>query len=172
MGCRTKPDLPSGSNVDDCLPYFEYDRITHYRIEIRDDSVSEIAEKKGRSNFEEKLFSVLSDRYQGEKYAMTNLQDTAKMGELETLGFVKQEISKNEFYIFDKLFCERHYDEIEVNMCLPVYRDILIFKDHAKTVGFARICLDCDMSNIIGSAQTTVTFGQTGEFDALSHLLK
>ena len=40
-------------------------------------------------------------------------------------------------------------------MCLPVYRDILFFKDHGKTVGFARICLDCDMSNIVGSTKMT-----------------
>jgi len=181
VACRTKRDHPSIGN-DDCLPYFKYDRIVHYRIAIENDLVGEIWEKKSRSDSEERLFSILSDKYHDEKYAMTSLQDTARMRDLEKLGFGKQEIFKDEYDIFDTLFCERphdeveingiHYEEIEVNMCLPVYRDILFFKDHGKTVGFARICLDCDMSNIVGSMQMTDNFGQVGEFDVLTDLLK
>ena len=182
VACKTKRD-PSSNGNGDCLPYFKYDRIVHYRIAIENDLVGEIWEKKSRSDSEERLFSILSDKYHDDKYAMTSLQDSSRMRDLEKLGFVKQEMLKGEYYIFDTLFCERHHDkievnegiyeeEIEVNMCLPVYRDILFFKDHGKTVGFARICLDCDMSNIVGSMQMTDNFGQVGEFDVLTDLLK
>ena len=161
--------IVSGNN---CQPYFQFDQLTHYRISISDDSVGILQGKTNRDNKEEKLFGVLSDRVFDEKYSMTSLSDTIKLMNLEELGFIRKEIPNDKISTIDKLFCERYYDEIDHNMCLPVYRDIIFFKNNHRTVGFARLCFDCYMSNIVGSDRDTYTFGQSGEYESLSLLLK
>jgi hypothetical protein len=169
--CKDKPKENAVSE-NDCQPYFQFDHLTHYRISISDDSVAVLQEQTNRDEREEKLFEVLSDRVFDSKYSMTSLSDTIKLMNLEEVGFLRKEISNDKFMAVDKLFCERYYDEIDHNMCLPVYRDIIVFKKKNSTVGFARICFDCAMSNIIGSDRDTYTFGQAGEFESLRVLLK
>jgi hypothetical protein len=169
--CRDKPKEIAVSN-NDCQPYFQFDHVTHYQISISDDSVGVLQEQSNRDEKEEKLFEVLSDRVFDEKYSMVSLSDTTKLLDLENLGFLRKDIFNDKIVALNKLFCERAYDEIEHNMCLPVYRDIMLFKMKKRTVGFARICFDCDMSNMVGSDRDTFTFGQAGEFESLKLLLK
>jgi hypothetical protein len=169
--CKDRPKEDAASNSD-CQPYFQFDHLTHYRISISDDSVGILQGQDKRDEKEEKLFEVLTDRVFDEKYSMTSLADTIKLMNLEDLGFLRKEIPKDKILKIDQLFCERAYDEIDHNMCLPVYRDIIFFKKEERTVGFARICFDCGMSNIVGSDQNTYTFGQAGEYETLSLLLK
>jgi len=160
------------ASSNNCPAYFQFDQMTHYRISISDNSVGQIQERKDRNDNEEKLVEVLNDRFFDEKYSMTSLTDTLRLMSLEKLGFTKKEISNDKFAAINSLFCERKTDEIERNMCSPIYRDIIFFRKQNKTVGFARICLDCDMSNIVGSDRDTYTFGQAGEFELLETLLE
>ena len=169
--CKERPKENALSNSN-CQPYFQFDRVMHYQISISDDSVRVLQDQSYRGEKEEKLFEVLSDRAFGEKYSMVSLSDTIKMMDLQEFGFLHKEISNDKFAAFDTLFCEKSYDEIDHNMCLPVYRDIIFFKRKNRTVGFARICFDCDMSNIVGSDRDAFTFGQAGEFESLKLLLK
>ena len=169
--CKDRPKEGVASNSD-CQPYFQFDQLIHYKSSISDDSVGILQGREKRDEKEERLFQVLTDRVFDEKYSMTSLADTIKLMNLEDLGFLRKEISKDKILKIDQLFCERAYDEVDHNMCLPVYRDIIFFKKEGRIVGFARICFDCGMSNIVGSEQDTYAFGQAGDYETLSHLLK
>jgi hypothetical protein len=169
--CKDKPKEAAVPNIE-CQPYFQFDRLMHYRISISDDSVGILQGQINRDEKVEKLFGVLSDRVFDEKYSMTSLSDTIKLMDLEELGFIGKETPNDKISAIDKLFCDRDYDESDHNMCLPVYRDIIFFKRKHRTVGFARICFDCNMSNIVGSNRETSTFGQGGEYESLSLLLQ
>jgi hypothetical protein len=171
--CNVKPTttLPTPTVTDKCPAYFEFDQLTHYEISITDDSVAQLQERR-RNEKEEKLFEILSDRVFDEKYSMTSLADTIKLFSLEKVGFVKKEISKEKFQPISAVFCEKHSDENDQNMCLPVYRDIILFREQNRVVGFARICFDCEISNIVGSNRDTYSFGEAGEFEVLERLLK
>jgi hypothetical protein len=164
-------NIPKQAPSKKCVPYFQFDAVLHYKIGISDDSVSQLLEKSDRTQEENEILNILSDEVLDDKFAMRNLSDTIKLAHLNNIGFGLREISRDKFAAINSLFCEKHYNEVEGNMCIPVYRDILVFKKHNNTVGFARICFDCEMSNIVGSNGDTHAFGQGGGFTVLAQLL-
>ena len=56
--------------------------------------------------------------------------------------------------------------------CIPVFRDILIFKKNNKSIGIAKICFECEKSHIVGTNKNIENFGQCGDFSKLMNILK
>jgi hypothetical protein len=160
VGCKS-------SNVKkrQCIPYFQYDEIDHYSLRGTADSVWNVLEL--RRNERDRLFiEILCSE------SMTQMSDTVKLSNLLSFGFAVHNLPKDEFAQIDDIFCERRYDkdEISVSMCIPAYRDILIFKKENHTIGYARLCFECELSSIVGSKRNTRIFGQFGEFEKLKKL--
>ncbi len=51
---------------------------------------------------------------------------------MDKIGYIKKEIPKIEFYEIDKIFTEKTAEESYTSACIPIYRDILIFKNDKK----------------------------------------
>ncbi len=66
---------------------------------------------------------------------------------------------------------DKPVSEILEGFCLPVFRDILIFKKRHKVIGIVKICFGCEKAVIVGSQANTIGFGQDGDFQKLKKLL-
>jgi hypothetical protein len=82
------------------------------------------------------------------------------------LGYAKWEIHPGTFREIHKLLFEQlsngaSEQEVYSSLCLPVLRDILIFRQDNRIVRFAKLCFSCDQSIIVGTARKTFLFGQS-----------
>jgi len=78
---------------------------------------------------------------------------------LKALKFIKSYICKT------KINLNNDYSE-----CMPIFRDIIIFKKQSKTVGIIKICFDCNLSNIVSSEYNSYLFN-IEELDILEKFL-
>ena len=99
------------------------------------------------------------------------LVDSTMIKELEKLDFVKKDIPTDKFGEINEIFCQRIHTENLHKMCITVYRDILVFKKRNRTIGFAKLCFDCNQNVITGTALNTDEFGQSGDYEKLYKIL-
>jgi len=163
ISCKVETERTT--EVTDCKPYFTFDKVEYYSILIREDSVFDLEQKESKTIEENRLIELLIGN------APEDISDTSKLLNLEILGFKKREIQKNKFDELDKIFCERKHTQEIYTTCIAVYRDILIFKNINKTIGFARLCFDCGDSIITGTDLNKLAFGQSGDIQKLGILL-
>ena len=71
--------------------------------------------------------------------------------------------------IFSENDCETGYGAAA---CIPVYRDIFIFKKGEKIIGKAKICFGCGQYSIEGTKLNMDNFGQCGDFQRLEKLIQ
>ena len=149
----------------DCTPYFIYDQIDHYTTEIDEPEVWDIQAKTKISEKEKRQLALLT--WETPK----SLSDTVALKDIEDLDFKKIEIHSNKFKQINDIFCERKHKNSVSTTCIPIYRDILVFKKDNKTMGVAKICFSCNQSQIIGTELNSEDFGQSGDYEKLSKLL-
>lgn len=164
LSCNQNTNIPPEQKVieDKCQPYFSFDQVDHYYYSI---SESELFEDDKMSTKEMARYEFLVED------KLNKLSDTIYIKELIKLNFVKNEVTKNKFEALNQIFCERkHVNSFELS-CMPIYRDILVFKDKNKTIGLAKICFECGQSIIAGTTSNTEEFGESGDFGKLQKLL-
>lgn len=145
--------------------FFDFDEVIHYRIEI-DENKLLIREEDNLSSDEQ----LQNDLIILDKPEV--ISDTMFVKNLQEIGFSKTNILENKFEELNELFSLKNPKEHLSNSCIAVYRDILIFKKNNKVIGVAKICFDCDQSQIIGTKINTMNFGQDGDYEKLYKLLK
>ena len=69
------------------------------------------------------------------------------------------------------IFVEKKCHNIYAVACIPVFRDILVFKKKNKVIGLAKICFKCGMYHIEGSNSNVECFGMDKEYKRLKKLL-
>ncbi len=148
-----------------CKPYFDFNEVEHYYLDIDEDKIWEIEEKTQKTEKEEKQLELLI------QYTPDKLSDTIYLKDLEKIDFVKTEINSDKFESLNKIFCERQHKELIAMACIAVYRDILVFKKDNKIIGTAKICFDCDQNVITGTTLNTTEFGQSGDYGKLYKIL-
>lgn len=169
---RTSSAADAGTEVE-CMPFYTYNKLDHYQIEISQDSISYLVDHTNTKYRQTPLTTLQLELAQillsG---GLSKLGDTVSLSRLETLGYTKHPVEKRNFGRIDELLCEGYIpEESKVNMCLPVYRDILVFRDSERIVGLCKLCFECDMSLFVGTNRKTYYFGQTGEFKKLAEIL-
>jgi hypothetical protein len=161
----SKESTLAASDHSDCKPYFNYDKVEHYFLNIDESELWKINEKKKRSADENQQLELLIQRIPD------TLSDTAALLNIERIGFVRKEIPKSEFQKLDQIFCERKHKESISTACIAIYRDILVFRMHNEIVGTAKICFGCWKHVIAGTKQNTKDFGQSGDYSRLFRIL-
>lgn len=143
--------------------YFDFDQLEHYTSEI-----DELKLLEDESNLTENQMLqnqiLLGDTPQDSK-------DTTFIKQLETIGFERKNIPVNKHQAIKELFREKQHAESEFTLCLPIYRDLIIFRKNGEIVGIAKICFDCDRHQIVGTAAKTDEFGQSGDYSTLAKIL-
>lgn len=164
LSCKENVDL---SKSDECIPYFDFDEVEYYHIDFSNDDYHNLVFKQ-RTNREENealflnIFSVFFPK--GEI-------DSLNIGNLRSLGYKKSKIPESIFSELNKIFCERNHEFSESSACGYYNRDILIFKKNGNNIGIAKLCFECELSQIIGSKRNTQDFGQSEDFKVLKELL-
>jgi len=143
---------------DSCLPYFQYDRVEHYYIGIA--KGVPLPKLTGEENKKLSLLTRESDSF-----------DTTIFSNLHVLGYVQTDLPGELFSRLNEIFCFRKHETISIGRCMPVFRDILLFKKDNRIVGTARICFDCGEHVITGTPINTEAFGQSGDYGKLYELL-
>ncbi len=167
MACLTGcSDSQTDRSTASCIPYFQYDKVDHYYLDIDERNVNEKFNRSDLSDKEDKLLFILV------KDQPIELSDNNTIENLTEQNFIKKTIPDSKFDKLNEIFCERKHNESYSTACILIYRDILVFKKKDKVVGTAKICFDCDQSVIEGTDRNTEEFGQSGDFEKLYRLIR
>jgi len=145
--------------------YFDYDEIQHYHINY-DENYNENSIQKAKSETDD---LILGDLILGD--LPNNMNDLNFIENIEKIGFVKKNINKSNFAKLNEIFIEKTVEKSVHMKCLPIYRDILIFKKNKKIIGVTKICFSCLQNQIIGTNANTENFGQNGDYMKLKNIL-
>ncbi len=165
FGCKNGNSPKIAEVENQCNPYFYFDKVEHYFLDMEEDSLWEIEEKTEKTDKEIKQLELLI------QYTPDKLEDTTYLIDLEKLDFVKTNIDSNKFEQLNSIFCKRKHKEVIAMSCIAIYRDILVFKRDNKTIGIAKLCFDCDRYVITGTSLNSDDFGQSGDFQRLYEVL-
>ena len=148
-----------------CNHYFKFDKVEHYFLNIEEDKLWKIEEKKTQTEKEKRQLNLLI------QHALSKISDTGILKDIDKLDFVKKEVPVDKLKQINEIFCERKHNEVYALACIAIYRDILVFKKENKIIGTAKLCFSCDQSVITGTTLNTEEFGQSGDYKKLFRLL-
>ncbi|MGX9987496.1 hypothetical protein [Chryseobacterium sp. POL2] len=146
--------------------FFNFDVIEYYHTKIPEDKAMDLFDSQNKSQIDKLKFDIII----GEK--PENLNNLKFITSLSEIGFTRSQIPQSKFKEINQIFTEKTVYENYAAACVAVYRDILVFKKNKKIIGFCKICFDCRLFRIIGTNANTENFGQDGDFEKLSNLLK
>lgn len=160
LGCQSKDEKEQSAAKTKiiCNPYFEFDEVDHYSIQIEEPEIWKTYEKKKKTKDEKRFIEII-------------LQDTIITTEIEKSGYLKNVISKEKFQSLNSIFCERKHKNSFSTTCIAFYRDVLIFKKQGKITGSAKICFECYRGIISETEYNTAEFGASGDYGRLKKLL-
>jgi hypothetical protein len=157
IGCGPKTHTETPGVV--CGPYFEYDQIEHHWIEEMTSHYFTAREKSNKTPLEQRYFDIVWS------HKATLPEDSTMFTNLAELGFQQASVALEKFQPINDFFCGRTPNESMVSpvkMCIPSYRDILVFRRYGKMVGVARICFECDQYAVSGQNNTFIYYNRIG----------
>jgi hypothetical protein len=138
--------------------YFDFDEIDHYSFNL---GVNDI---KNKAIITPSTRRVLYNDIKA-------INDTMFIDSLILNTFSICEVNPSFFKSIKEISKDKNHDEIMTTDCIPIYRDILVFKRHKTIIGVAKICLECSMHSITGTTINTIGFGQSGDYEKLKLIL-
>jgi len=160
ISCQKKEKV-SGQD----LPFFHFDKIEYYHTAITPEEFKAIGMKQEKDRKEQALWQIINGK------VPVNTMDTLFIRNMDILSFKKYTVDAKWHAKIGHLFAMRTGKTKAENACAPAYRDILIFRKKDKVIGVAKICFDCNRSQIVGARYDASAFGQSGEYDALHTIL-
>jgi hypothetical protein len=146
--------------------YFNYDEVLHY-YNSYDPTSDENKYDRYPSKHKVDTFKVLTLF----KNYPTDINDLEFLEYIDKNGYLELIIDTALFSQLDEVFVERKATSYVNNTCMPIYRDILVFKKSRKIVGIVKICFQCNEIYFVGSKYDTSHFGVFGEFEKLKSVL-
>jgi len=150
-------------SLQESKPFFsDYTQVLHFRYPVSEEELSAnyYTRNPNSPTYPKALFRELPDELDS-KLAETLFHD----------GFIRAELKKRDFQLVDSIFSSHNVNQYFITECLPVYRDILIFRKKKVVRGIVQLCFTCSKVHIIGANGITLDFGQHGEFSRLKELL-
>lgn len=145
--------------------YFAFDEVVYYKSKSDKDFISW---EEGKSNtLRDSMVQALMGDYDYEFVPFTRA-----VAYLDSLGFEKKIIPVSKHEVINEIFREKIDIDLTTVTCLPVYRDIYVFKRGGQLAGVARLCYDCWQSSFYGTRADTECFGTDGEFEKLHKIVK
>lgn len=129
------------SKSEECTPYFDFDEVDYYHIEINESKVFELLETKNIND--SLLFSVIVEE------KLSSISDSIYIDKLIDFGYTKKEISSTDFYQLNEIFCNENYSFSSIAACTPFYRDILIYRKSKYVTGIVKLCFECTQSTLV-----------------------
>jgi hypothetical protein len=146
--------------------YFDYDNIDHYFNNFDENKIGDLYDNKSNTELDSTKFEVITGDIPAD------LSDLTFINKLESIGYTKKGIDKSSFKNIDEIFTKKISFGRHANACVPIYRDILVFKKNDKVVGVAKICFHCEQNQIVGTMANTENFGQDGDYERLYKIIR
>ena len=124
----------------------EFDSVYHFKSEISDDKFYDLLEESESSDKNADLQEILTESHISDFY--------------KTYEFIEKNYSDKKL-IYSQLYPEikeiyKNGISFEDSKCIPIYRDILVFKKNDSIVAISKICFDCEMQYTLMSNQETI----------------
>lgn len=169
IGCKKNDNLENKSSKVFVPKYgklfFNYDEVNYYNINISENDAIILDSLSAFSEANKLKFQIISDEFP-QKLSDINFEE-----KLQSIGFKKKIINKKDFEKLNKIFVEKTYQDGIAFACIPIFRDVLIFKKNKKLTGFAKICFDCHQYIILGNIGKTDNFGNDQDYENLGKIL-
>ncbi|MDP2162371.1 MAG: hypothetical protein Q8K02_17960 [Flavobacterium sp.] len=156
----TNPPINSDKfKIKECnYTIFEYDQIDYYHLDIDNFNGHETSQKDTiKRNIVNDYFNTISDSLNVDKIG--NYYAKIKLNE-KSLKFINSYICKT-----------KKTSDIYFSECMPVFRDILVFRNKSKIVGINKICFECNISNLVSTQYNSYLFN-IDEITILEEFLK
>ena len=151
----------NNEDVEGSVYFSNYNQVLHFRYDLTKEQEDDLI--FGKIDFEE-YPTCLFNR-------LPNKLDSNLAENLFHWGYVRNSIKKKHFPTLDSIFCYHKVEESFSLECMPIYRDILIFRNKKEVKGIAQICFSCMHFFIIGANTKTYGFGMNDEFEKLKIFL-
>ncbi len=172
ISCKEKTEVHTNSEVSIKKTevkygkkFFEYDQIDYYQIDFQEDQIPELDNNQKKSKAGKLGYGLIVDE------TPKNINDLEFLNYMNKIGYLKKKIDKSKFKEIDKIFGEKTVSDSYTAACIPVFRDILVFKKHGKVIGVVKICFACHQYHIVGTNANTDNFGSDTDYDQLGKIL-
>ncbi|WP_177764433.1 hypothetical protein [Flavobacterium sp. I3-2] len=125
---------------------FEFDSIYHYQNKISDENFFDLLKESESSDNSAALEEILTENH---------ISDFYKTFEFIEKNYTEKELVNSQLYSEIK---EIYKNDIsyEDSKCIPIYRDVLVFKMNDSIVAISKICYDCDKQYTLKSNLETI----------------
>lgn len=121
-----------------------FDELTHYCIPtIGEEDVYDLMDKSNKSSKDQLLLKAITQE------DTSIFADFSFLDSLVIIGFEKKTLSLIQMQNIHTIFMQEKDEGFD--MCMPIYRDILVFKKHNKIKGLAKIAFWCGIVHFIGT---------------------
>jgi len=135
-------------------PVFLFDSIIHYSIAIEEDTLWGIERISDKTKEQRGLIEIVLHE------KLDTLLDTTVLNHLPNLGFTKRHLTNEKTEVLRKVFTAQHMKAAEAPACVPIFRDILVFRLNSKTTGVMKLCFDCRTHTLDGELIATKYINQ------------
>jgi len=151
-------------NLNPGKPFFAFDAVDYYKSDIDENTAMNLVNTQSPILDSIKYNLIIDETSE-------NISDEYFVNNLTKAGYKKTEINSADFQQITNLFSEQPEREGLYFACIPIFRDILVFKKNEKVIGAAKICFGCNDYKIIGTNANTKNFGQGKDYEILSLIL-
>lgn len=170
FGCKKEQgkiiELPTKKENSKIIkePFFVFDKVEHYKL-ADSTGIDEFHKYRNNSALDSFRLGVVRNEIPN------SLSDSSFIEKLQKIGYSDITVPEEKFQILNEIFSEKKVKNTVDYACVPVYRDILIFKKENKISGIAKICFECLQHRIYGTKKSTEEFGGDGDYQRLDSLL-
>jgi len=144
--------------------FFDFDHVDYYYNDMDENTASNLITIQ-RSALDSLKYDLLIDD-------RNELLDSVFSDEnFRKTGFIKKTIADDDLKKLRILFSESPERESVAFACIPIYRDLLVFRKKGMITGVGKICFGCNRSKILGARINTNNFGQGKDYEILSIIL-
>lgn len=151
---KTNESQPEAKEEEKNQPIFLFDSIIHYSITIEEDTLWGIERIKDKTKDQRRLIEIVLHE------KLDTLSDTTVLNYLPSLGFTKRRLSHEKTEALRKIFNAQRMKEEEKAACVPIFRDILVFRLKSKNTAVMKLCFDCQYHSLDGETIETIHFTQ------------
>lgn len=158
-------DTQTYSKSEECIPYFDFDEVEYYHIEIEELAVFDLLDSKNLND--SILFSIIVEE------KLSNISDSIYVDKLIDFGYSKKKIPSTDYNNLNSIFCSENYSLSSTMICTPFYRDIMVFKKSKSISGLVKLCFDCSQSTLVNlnNSKPKLNYGNKN-WEELDSLLK
>ena len=106
--------------------FFDFDEVDYYSTQITEDDAMKLLDNQTSKIEKQKYNVIMNDEYP------KSLNEMGFIKNLNEIGFKKTKIETEKFSDLNQIFVEKSEQDGIVFSCIPVFRDLLVFKKKNK----------------------------------------